>query len=90
MISKINFDRLEHFPMVLVEIEQQVYETVPGFGSLRKIFTIYSSVKLILKRRFTNWLNSKVCNMGYDIGKHTVIMHMRHKIYCPTENLNRM
>ena len=40
MISKINFGRLEHFPMVIEELEQQVYETVPGFESLRKIFTI--------------------------------------------------
>ena len=38
MISKINFDRLVELPNDVPEKHEQIYEDVPGFESLRKIF----------------------------------------------------
>ena len=38
MISKLNFDRLEHFSKDVEEFYPEVYENVSGFEPLRKIF----------------------------------------------------
>ena len=38
MISKINFDRLVELSNDVPEKHEQIYEDVPGFQSLRKIF----------------------------------------------------
>lgn len=43
MISEINFERLELLPKIDVIFDEQVYEDVPGFESLRKVFTKISS-----------------------------------------------
>ena len=49
MISEINFEKLELLTKVDVIVEEQVYEDVPGFESLRKLFTkIASGLTLIL------------------------------------------
>ena len=39
MISEINFERLELLSRVDVIVDEQVYEAVPGFESLRLDFT---------------------------------------------------
>ena len=49
MISEINFEKLELLTKVDVTLEEQVYEDVPGFESLRKLFTkISPGLNLIL------------------------------------------
>jgi len=39
MLTEINFERLELMPKVDVILDEQVYEDVPGFESLRQDFT---------------------------------------------------
>ena len=38
MISEINFERLMLLPKLDIIVDEQVYEDVPGFESLRKVF----------------------------------------------------
>ena len=39
-ISQYNFKGLKHIKKVTVDIDSEIYEKVPGFESLRKIFAI--------------------------------------------------
>ena len=39
MLAEINFERLELMPRVDVILDEQAYEDVPGFESLRQAFT---------------------------------------------------
>ena len=48
MISEINFERLELLSRVDVIVDEQVYEAVPGFESLRLDFTKISIRSLCL------------------------------------------
>ena len=38
MISESNFVRLKQISKVVIEVEKQVYEDIPGFESLRIVF----------------------------------------------------
>ena len=40
IISQYNFDRLKHVTKGVFEIDDEIYEEIPGFESLRKIFAI--------------------------------------------------
>ena len=40
MMSNIVFERLEVLPKIVDEVDQQLYQDVSGFESLRKIFII--------------------------------------------------
>ena len=39
MLAEINFERLELMPRANVILDEQAYENVPGFESLRQAFT---------------------------------------------------
>ena len=48
MISEINFERLALLPELDIIVDEQVYEDVPGFESLRKVFSkIFYSINFI-------------------------------------------
>ena len=63
MISEINFQMLELLPKLNVTVEEQLYEDVPGFESLRQALAkIFSAINLNSSRTDFEYSFCKVYN----------------------------